>query len=257
MIPSLGISLIAFNEERQIESALQSALFADDVVLVDCESSDRTVEIARRFEKVRVFSRPNNPNLNVNKSFGIAQLSTDWIFYLDPDEIIPPSLTDEIGRVIGYTDNSAFKLPRRNFFFGRWLQRGGQYPDYQLRLFRRGKASFPERHVHESLQITGSTGYLSEPFDHHPYPEIDDYIRKMNFYTSFQADFWRREKMSQGIFRTMQYMFFRPFNRFIRRYIFKAGFMDGWQGYLAACGDAFQTAAGYGKYLRHPERPER
>ncbi len=248
-MPTLGFSLIAHNEEAQIAGALRSIDWADQVVVVDCASSDRTAAIVGDFPRVRLFSRPNETNLNVNKSFGIAQLTTDWIFYLDPDERIPPPLAEEIRRTLPQTAHHGFRLPRRNFFFGRWLAHGGQYPDTQLRLFRRGKARFPNRHVHESLEVEGTVGLLHEPFDHHPYPRLDDYLRKMNFYTSFQADFWKKEGRRPRALDTLRFLALRPASRFLRRYFLKGGFRDGWPGYIAALGDAFQITISYAKFL--------
>lgn len=252
-MPTLGISLIAHNEEVQIRGALESAQFADEIVLVDCGSTDDTAKRAEEFNRVRTFRRPNNPNLNVNKSFGIEQLHTDWVFYLDPDERIPNALAQEIRSVISTTKHNGFRVPRRNFFFGKWLQHGGQYPDRQLRLFRKGHANFPNRHVHEALTVDGETGNLTEPFDHFPYPTLNDYLRKMNFYTSFQADFWASSALDSGLVSTARYLCLRPFSRFIRRYFLKGGFRDGWQGYVAAFGDAFQIAVSYGKFLEGRE----
>lgn len=251
---TIGISIIAHNEETQLAGALESAAFADEIVVIDCASTDRTAEIARSFNGVKLFLRPNDSNLNVNKSFGFEQLSTDWVFYLDPDERIPAPLADEIRRRIADTPHAAFRLPRRNHFFGRMLAHGGQHPDAQLRLFMRGKAGFPNRHVHECLEVQGSIGMLGEAFDHFPYPTLDDYLRKMNFYTSFQADFWLREGRKPGIVDTARFMFARPLSRFLRRYLLKGGWRDGWQGYLAALGDAFQIAASYGKFLERSRR---
>ncbi len=248
-MPTIGISLIAHNEQAQIASALRSAAFADQVILVDCGSTDRTVEIAAGFQQVRVFHRKNDPNLNVNKSFGIAQLSTDWAFYLDPDEVIPPPLASLVRQTISNSRHQGFRIPRRNHFFGRWLAHGGQYPDFQLRLFRRDRGSFPNRHVHESLRIDGTVGTLSEPFDHFPYPKIGDYLRKMNFYSTFQADFWASAGTPRSFLNGARFLALRPVSRFVRRYLLKRGFLDGWQGFLAAAGDAFQTVVSYCKFL--------
>jgi glycosyltransferase involved in cell wall biosynthesis len=246
---TLGISLIAHNEENQLANALQSALFADDIVLINCESTDKTKEIAQSFKKVRVIDRANNKNLNVNKSFGFDQLKTDWIFYLDPDEIITPKLADEIRQAIETDEYNAYKLPRKNIFFGRWLANGSQYPDTQLRLFRRGFARFPNKHVHEMLEVDGKTGLLKNPFEHYPYPELHDYVRKMNFYTDFQARFWINDNLKPSSYNKLRYFFARPAMRFIRRYFFKFGFKDGWQGFIAAIGDAFQNMVSFGKFL--------
>lgn len=253
-MPTLGISLIAHNEEKQIANALNSAGFADDIVVVNCESTDKTEEIVKSFAKARLFNRPNNKNLNVNKSFGFEQLETDWIFYLDPDEIITPELAEEIKQAMASEQYVAYKLPRKNIFFGRWLAHGSQYPDLQLRLFKRGCAGFANRHVHEMLEVKGETGLLKTPFEHHPYPELADYIRKMNFYTGFQAEFWQNTGMNAHFFNQFRFMFFKPYFRFIRRYLLKQGFRDGWQGFVAAAGDAFQQAVSFGKFLELQSR---
>lgn len=248
-MPTLGISIIAHNEEKQIASAIKSSLFADDIVLVNCESIDKTVEIATAFERVRIFERSNNRNLNVNKSFGFEQLTTDWIFYLDPDEIITPNLATEIRQVMASETYAAYKLPRKNIFFGRWLAHGSQYPDLQLRLFKRGKAAFPNKHVHEMLLVDGKIGKLTNPFEHHPYPEVIDYMRKMIFYTGFQAEFWNNSGFQSGLVNILRQLAFRPGWRFLRRYFLKQGFKDGWQGFVAAAGDAFQNIFSFARFL--------
>jgi len=252
-MPTIGISLIAHNEEEQIRQALESASFADQIVAVNCESTDRTREIIMEFPQVTIFDRKNNPNLNQNKTFAFEQLTTDWIFYLDPDERIPPDLRDRI-RNAANEKPVAFKIPRKNFFFGRWLEHGGQYPDYQLRFFKRGFAKFPNRHVHESLEVTGEIGTIREPFEHIPYPSVSSFLKKMNFYTTFQADFWEKDGMKSSLWRSFRFFLFRPISRFLRRYFFLGGFRDGWQGYLAALGDAFQIAVSWAKFLHGSKR---
>ncbi len=248
-MPTLGVSMIAHNEQAQIANALRSAAFADDIVVVNCESTDDTAHVAKQFERVRLFDRPNNKNLNVNKSFGFEQLQTDWIFYLDPDEIITEELAHEIRQVIAEERHMGFKLPRKNFFFGRWLAHGSQYPDTQLRLFKRGKARFANRHVHEMLQVDGSIGMLKNPFEHHPYPAVQDYMRKMMFYTGFQADFWHKNSFSCSWFNCWRQFFFRPGFRLVRRYFSKLGCLDGWQGFVAAIGDAFHNIFSFARFL--------
>ncbi|MBF0545741.1 MAG: glycosyltransferase family 2 protein [Candidatus Riflebacteria bacterium] len=250
-MPTIGISLIAHNEEKFIEKALNSASPADKIVVVDCESTDNTLKLARAFPNVEVFLQPNNPNLNINKSFGFAKLHTDWIFYLDPDEQIPPPLWVEIRKKLNETPLtfSAYKIPRRNFFFGKPLLHGGAYPDYQIRLFQNGKAKFPNQHVHESLKVNGNIGKFLNPFDHHPYPDLSTYIKKMDFYTSFQSEFWKKERKKTNFFNTAFHFFIFPTIRFFRRFILKRGFLDGWQGFTAAAGDVFSQIFSYAKYL--------
>ncbi|MBF0502172.1 MAG: glycosyltransferase family 2 protein [Candidatus Riflebacteria bacterium] len=251
--PTLGISLIAHNEGAMIGEALASASFADRLVVVDCASTDDTAAIAASHPEVTVFSRPNNPNLNVNKSFGFDQLDTDWIFYLDPDERIPAATAAEIREVIAKDPegirHAAFRLPRVNHFFGHPLLHGGQYPDRQLRLFKRNKARFPNRHVHESLEVDGTVGLLEQPFDHHPYPTLSIYLRKMDFYATFQANFWMNAGIRPNSLSAFRYFVARPAGRFLRRFVLRCGFRDGWAGFIAAAGDAFQIMVSYAKLI--------
>jgi len=251
---TLGISIIAHNEEGQIADAIISARFASEIVVIDCESTDDTLNVVRGFPNVKIFSRPNNSNLNRNKTYGFEQLTTDWIFYLDPDERISPTLAGDIQKKISSEQFVAYKIPRRNHFFGKWLEYGGQYPDYQVRLFKRGYAAFPHRHVHESLEVKGAVGTIKEPFDHHPYPNLSTYLRKMDFYTSFQADYWQGEGAQPAPASAIRYMFSRPLLRFLRRFLIKQGFRDGWQGYIAAIGDAFQSAISYAKLIERTRK---
>ncbi len=258
MTTTLGISLIAHNEAAQIGSALSSAAFADDLVVVDCDSTDATAAVAAAHPRVRLFRRPNDANLNRNKSFGIEQLQTDWVFYLDPDERIPAELAQEIRATIADPGpHLAFRIPRLNRFFGRDLWHGGQYPDLQLRLFKRGSARFPNKHVHESLAVDGPIGRLRHPFGHEPYPDIATWLRKFAFYTGFQADYWRTEGLRPSSSQHLYHFAWRPLSRFVRRYLFKGGFRDGWQGLIAATGDAFGGMVSYARLLEMHEQGSR
>ncbi|MDP2865017.1 MAG: glycosyltransferase family 2 protein, partial [Elusimicrobiota bacterium] len=141
-MPTLTIAMIAHNEEKNLARSLASAAWTDETVFVDCGSTDGTALAARDF-KVKFFSRPNSRAVYVNKQFAIDQASSDWVFILDADEEITPALRAEIKRVLAApSDAAAYALPRKNFYFGRWLRHGGKYPDTQLRLFRRGAGRF-------------------------------------------------------------------------------------------------------------------
>ena len=139
MNPKLSVSVIAHNEAHELPGCLASVRgLADERIVVDCASRDGTAAVARRLG-ARVFRRPNLHNLNVNKAFGVAQARGRWVLYLDPDERLTAPLRREIARVIRSGKSAdAYEIPRRNFYFGRWLRWGGKYPDRQRRLFRRG-----------------------------------------------------------------------------------------------------------------------
>lgn len=233
-IQTIAITMIGHDEAALLPAALKSALWADEIIYVDCGSSDNSVEVAKGFTD-KVFSQPNLTNLNINKTYGINRATTDWVFYLDPDEVIPPALAEEIRAVMdAEPKENAFRLPRRNHFFGRWLRHGGQYPDLQLRLFRRGKARFACVDVHESLDVDGATGRLRQAMDHFTCPSTFESLRKMDFYSTFHGGLMLQQGMSPGFGMALRFMLIKPVGKFVRRYFFKGGFLDGWQGFLQA-----------------------
>jgi hypothetical protein len=255
-MPSIAFTLIGHNEAANLPRCLESVRWADELIYVDCDSTDGSAEVARRYTE-RVYRRPNLKNLNVNKAYGIAQAGTDWVFYLDPDEVIPPALAEEIRATLAAQPReNAFRLPRRNFFFGAWLAHGGQYPDTQLRLFRRGKAHFPCRHVHEKLEVEGAVGSLRQPFDHYTNPTPVEAFRKLDFYSGFNAELWAREGRRPGPGMALRYLAWLPATRFLRRYVLKGGFRDGWPGLAVAVLDGLELQMRFVKFsylAAHPE----
>ncbi|OGS55881.1 MAG: hypothetical protein A3J79_02910 [Elusimicrobia bacterium RIFOXYB2_FULL_62_6] len=236
----LSVSVIGYNEERSLAKCLESVKWADELVFVDCSSTDGTAAVARRFTE-KVFSHENDRNLNVNKQFGIDKCSGDWILYLDPDEAVTESLRDEIRSTIEAPGAfSAFLVPRRNNYFGRWLKHGGKYPDEQLRLFRKGAASFACKDVHERLSVQGGVGRLSAPLDHYPYADAADIVRKTDFYSSLKAE----KHLGDG----KPFPVMRGARRFLVNYFLRAGFLDGWQGFAAAVTDLFSETLARMKY---------
>jgi len=243
---TITISIIGYNEAKNLPGCLAALDWADEIIFVDCESEDNSLEIARRFTS-RVFSRPNARNLNINKQFGIDQSTSTWIFYLDPDERIPPETVTWIKETIQNPRHNAYYFPRKNYMLGRWLRFGGQYPDHQLRLFRRGKAQFPCKHVHERLEVNGSTGKCPYDLLHHPYPTLIQVIDKFNFYTTFEAIYLAESQPSSlaGI----NYLLIKPISRFMKRYFLYGGFIDGYSGFVAAFFDMLNFPVRYLKYI--------
>ena len=252
----IAFTLIGHNEAHQLPRCLDSVRWADELIYVDCESSDGSLEVARRYTQ-RVFQRPNLKNLNVNKAFGIQQARTDWVFYLDPDEVIPDALAREIrARIAADPPEAAFRLPRRNHFFGRWLRHGGQYPDAQLRLFRRGKAWFPCKHVHEKLEVDGPVGTLREGMEHYTNPTPADAFRKLDFYSTFNAELMARAGTRPSLGMAVRCLGWTPAVRFLRRYLLKGGFRDGWPGLAVAVLDGMELQMRFVKFsylALHPE----
>jgi len=232
---TLSVCIIAHNEEEKLPEALESVRFADEVIVADCDSEDATALIARGYG-ARVFSRPNLANLNVNKNFTFDQAKSDYILCLDADEMVPAETAAEIRMIVRQQpERAGYYLPRRNYFLGRWLKHGGHYPDWQLRFFRRGKGRFPESHIHERLCIDGEVGRLCHPLVHSPYETKEECRRKLEFYTSFEADLLYRKGVRPSPIHAIRFLYWMPAQRFLRRYIFKLGFLDGhpgWQSML-------------------------
>ncbi len=247
--PTISLTIIGHNEEYHLRELLPALGWATEIIYVDCESTDNSAQTAASLG-CRVFHRENNPNLNNNKAFAMEQAAGDWIFYLDPDQRLPQNLIAEIRKTIASGEPyKAYTLNRRNFYFGRWLRYGSQYPDLQLRLIRRGQAEFPRRHVHEKLQVSGPVGHLSEDFEHHPYLSISQYLHKFDFYTGFEANFLYENGKRPGIALAFRYWFSQPLSRFLRRYFLKMGFRDGWPGLFAAYFDSLNFIVRYFKLL--------
>jgi len=246
---TLTVSVIAHNEAQELDGCLQSVRWADEIIVVDCSSTDGTYEVGRTYTD-KVFRRENMTNLNVNKSFGISEATGKWILYIDPDERVPDPLRDEILSVI-HADSlcDGYFIPRRNYYFGRWLRRGGKYPDYQLRLFRRGKGHFPCEHIHERIRIDGNVGYLQVHLEHYPYRTISQFVEKFNFYTSCEAEYLSHRKVPINAMTKARHLVFRPLSRMVRRYLFKGGLFDGLGGFLACEFDALGSIVSFAKYV--------
>lgn len=233
----ISFTCIGHNEAYHLKELLPTLLkWGHEVIYVDCESEDQSYELAESLG-CRVFRRPNDMNLNVNKSYAMEQATGDWIFYVDPDERFDSELLNEIKEKVETTKAAAFKLPRKNHFFGKWLRHGGQYPDYQLRIFAKGKGHFPNKHVHESLKIDGKIEFLENSMRHYPYLTVSQFLKKMDFYSSFEAQHLYDKGIRPSLSHSFKYLLLKPKSRIFRRYILKGGFRDGIPGLFAAVFD--------------------
>lgn len=225
----LSVVVVTLNEEERLRACLESVAWADEIVVVDAESTDKTVPIAHEYtDKVSV--RPW-PGFAAQKNFAIEQATGDWILSLDADERVTPELRERIGAILkddGPADGYA--LPRRNIFWGAWVRHGGLYPDYQLRLFRRRAGRFVENAVHESVTVAGRVEALAEPLLHHSYRDLEDFVRRSNRYSTLSAQDWIRRGRRTGLLGLVS----RPLGRFLSMYIVHRGFLDGWRGFVLA-----------------------
>jgi glycosyltransferase involved in cell wall biosynthesis len=200
--------------------------------VVDAESADKTAALAREFTH-RVWVRPW-PGFAAQKNFALEQATGDWILSLDADERVTPELADRIRRIVA-DDGPAdgYSIPRRNLFWGAWVRHGGLYPDYQLRLFRRGAGRFVEDAVHESVRVAGDVGTLAEPLVHASYRDLEDFVQRSNRYSTLAA----RDVIRRGSRVGLLALIFRPLARFLSMYIVQRGFLDGWRGLVVLYAD--------------------
>lgn len=227
--PRLSVVVITWNEEERLRGCLESAAWADELVVVDAESRDKTVQIASEFTD-HVLVRPW-PGFPEQKNFALGQASGEWLLSLDADEEVSPELREEILALLAAGPPCVgYQVPRRNIFWGRWMRHGGLYPDWQLRLFHRGRGHFVARAVHESVEVDGPVGRLRHPLVHRSYRDTTDFLERANRYSSLAAEDWIRRG---GRARSTD-LVLRPLARFASMYLAKRGFLDGWRGFLLA-----------------------
>jgi glycosyltransferase involved in cell wall biosynthesis len=225
----LSVTIVAWNEEERLRACLESVTWADEIIVVDAESTDKTVALAREFTD-RVWVRPW-PGFAAQKNFALEQATGDWVLSLDADERVTPELRARVARVLA-ADGPAdgYSVPRRNMFWGAWVRHGGLYPDYQLRLFRRRAGRFLADAVHESVRVEGKVETLGEALLHHSYRSLEDFVQRSNRYSTLAAGEWIRRGKRAGL----ADLIFRPLGRFLSMYIIRRGFLDGWRGFVLA-----------------------
>jgi glycosyltransferase involved in cell wall biosynthesis len=248
----LSVAIAVFNEEKNLEACLASvAAFADEIIVVDGGSSDGTVAIARKFTS-NIIETDNPAMFHINKQKALDACSGDWILQLDADERVTPALKKEILNVInfGTSDINGYYIPRRNYFWGHFMQKGGQYPDYVMRLIRRGKAHFPTKSVHEQIEVAGKTGHLTEPMDHISYRSREDYWRKADSYTSLAAAEMKKNGVQKNAWMWFLYNIFKPKMTFLSLFIRHKGVLDGWYGLVFAYWSALHFPITYRKFQK-------
>lgn len=238
----LSLCIATFDEENFIHYPLDSAFdFVDEVIIVDGGSSDKTVEIAKSYgNKVRLIETDNPPMFHINKQKAIEAAKGEWVLQLDADEALSEELKEEIRSVVADSssrDPVAYWLPRRNFFLTRFLEKGGQYPDYTVRLYRNGVAHFPCKTVHEQVEIANAIskkkliGYLKNPLLHYADPNFSRYLKRWQRYTTLDAQLLVQEGKKPSFF---SYMIWKPLTWFLSTYLRHKGFMDGFPGFVFA-----------------------
>lgn len=260
----LSLCLATYNEEENIHYPLDSAYhLVDEVVIVDGGSTDSTVEKARSYGKKVKIIKTNNPKMfHLNKQKAIDQAKGEWILQLDADEALTDKLKEEIKMIVNQKDNPfvAYWLPRKNFFLNRFLLKGGQYPDYTIRLYKNKAAYFPCQDVHENVKVKeGKIGYLKNPILHYADPDFSRYLARFNRYTSLEVEseeFQNKNKNKDLKLMFVEYFFFKPVVTFFSMYFRHKGFADGFPGFVFALFSSIRFWAIYIKYWtkRHQKK---
>jgi len=269
--PTLSVTLATFNEEARLARCLSAIKdIASEIIIVDGSSTDKTVIIAKSFDaKVTVTDNP--PIFHINKQKANDLAKGDWVLQLDADEIVTPKLKKEIknllaGKSFGYDSwvspikklfgrrikplsapTTAYYLPRKNFFLGRYLKNAGQYPDPVIRLFQNGKARLPAKNVHEQMVVDGSIGFLKSDLDHLATPDFGRYLSRENRYSSLTAAQLKKTGLKITPLNTLNYLFSKPLITFLSLYFRYRGFLDGFPGFVFSLYSGFHHAFSYMK----------
>jgi glycosyltransferase involved in cell wall biosynthesis len=224
----LTVITIALNEEMNIAPCLESVRWADEIIVLDSGSTDRTVEIARRYTS-QVLSI-QWPGYGAARNIGMSRASGDWILWLDADERVTPELAEEIRQILVSGDGrlSGYLVARRAYFLGRWIKHCGWYPSRVVRLFRKDRGRFSETRVHERLELDGEVGKTRSDILHYTDPDLHHYLSKFNRYTSLGAE----DLHAAGRQFHVVDLVFRPAFQFFKMYVFRLGFLDGVEGFV-------------------------
>ena len=242
--PPVSVVVITRNEENNIEACLESARgWAQEIIVVDDGSTDRTVELARKYTD-KIFSRRMDVE-GRHRNWAYAQASSDWVLSLDADERLTPELKASADKALAaLTDEVGFTFPRRNYIGDHWLRYGGQYPAAQLRLFRKAIFRYEEVSVHPRAFYQGRVAHLTGDIIHYSYRDFAHFLTKLNGQTTLEAQKWvaTGRKVSFGT------AMWRATDRFFRAYWGKKGHKDGFIGFMSAVMASLYQVMSYAKY---------
>ena len=245
---TLSVVLATHNEEKNLADCLEAIKgIADEIVVVDGDSEDNTVNIAKDFN-ARVIITNNPPIFHINKNKAIDASRSDWVLQLDADEIVSADLAKEI--INGYW------IPRSNLFLGSFLKKGGQYPDYTLRLYRRGKGRLPAKDVHEQAVVEGKVGYLKNDLLHLRDKNFSEYYVRFRRYTDLLAAQLGERGVKISLFSFVNYIFIKPLHWFLKVFVRHKGFVDGYPGFVFAFFSSLRFPVSYYKFWRRQRFPD-
>ena len=238
----ISACVMTFNSEDLIEDCLKNIKWADEIIVVDSFSTDKTVEICRKYTN-KVYQR-KWPGFKDQSNYTMSLAKYKWILFMDADERLTPELYNEIQSYLNDNSNiwDGFYLPRRTFYLGRWINHGDWYPAYDLRLYKKSKGKWI-REPHARIELNGKEKYLKNDMLHYTYRNLSHQIDTIDNYTSMSA----AELKKNGAKFILLHLLFRPLFRFIRGYFFKCGFLDGVPGLISALTTSFYVFMKYAK----------
>jgi len=236
-VPGITATLITLNESANLAAALESIRWADEIVVVDAESTDDTAAIARRYTD-RVIVRPW-PGYVEQKNFAASEASHDWIFSLDADERVTPALAGEVRALLEAGPACAgYRVPRVSRYLGRWIRSTDWYPDHQLRLYDRRRAAWAGKYVHESVRAEGEVGRLRAELEHYPYRDVSHHLRTIDRYSSLAARQLFEDGRRTGPMRIVAH----ADAAFLRNYLLRGGIRDGAPGLIVSLLNSYYVA---------------
>jgi len=254
----ISVVLATYNEEENIERCLKSiSKVADEVIVVDGSSTDATVAIAKKLG-AKVISTTNKPNFHINKQMAMDEASGDLVLQMDADEEIDQSLITFIKKQhqlvseqdVSQLEPKAWYIKRKNHFLGKWLSKGGQYPDPVIRLYVNGYARLPQKDVHEQMTVDGTTATAQGHILHYPNKTFQNYLtHSFNRYTTLTAQTLYKNRVTPSARTAFSYLFIKPISTFTSLYFRHKGFVDGIPGLIFATFSGLHHAMAYLKLV--------
>lgn len=237
----VSVVIITKNEEQNIEDALKSVSDAKEIIVVDSFSSDKTVEICRKYTD-KVYQHEWQ-GFALQKQTAVDYAEGPWVLILDADERVTPALKAEIKAAISDSGFDGYYMPRENYFIGKWIRHSGWWPDHTLRLFKKEKGRLEPREVHEKVVVQGSVGYLKNPLKHYTYNSISDFTSRSEIYSTLAAKEIRKKSGRAGLFS----LTIKPAATFLKMYFLRLGLLDGTRGLMLAVLYSYYTFLKYAK----------
>jgi len=244
----LSVVLATYNEEDAIDRCLKSvAPYASEIIIVDGSSTDETIKQAQKWG-ARVITTTNKPMFHTNKQMAIDAAKGEWILQLDADEVVDDELKEFINKIVAQSSSyAAFWIRRKNLFLGRFLTKGGQYPDPVIRFFKQGKAYLPQKNVHEQMAVDGEIGWAEGHLLHYNAPTFSRYITNANRYTTQTAKQLKEKGIGLSFRNDFIYLIWKPKITFLKLFFRHKGFIDGFPGFVFALFSGLHHAIAYMK----------